>query len=490
MHNNIKQDVVGLGKSHNMHQEQPEIETESVDQFDFTSFEFDEEPKDDDQSVACPLIQESAPKIAKKDDCLPTRTSARRGQKLRTNKNGVPLATQKELAQDIEDLFKGITNFAKEPYSIAKLCDTKEDTYGKKGSQLRQHVRDKLKHWKRLPQDEYQDILSSLGVWTAAQRNEQDTLNTLLSSKVSASPTKQQQRKVAAKLPSRKVGSHQIERAQQFVPRKQERPLLKDTKKEILRLHPTMSNSLGDAIQVTLPNGIIFVALWVDIKLHPSTLETLVSQDGMSVMQRTKKPSPRNAKELLSHYSWAKDPMNVVVNSVDAELKKLKKATVTATEWKETDIILLEEEVIRQFVDIYGNATNEIGYKTDSDGRQMITFFLKTLRAHEVAPTAAKFTNSGATSSPNGMDVGEDGEFDDEASDEDVRSEMNDRFDEMSKNLENHMNNMFNKFFEHMQQRAPPVPGPILGQPHPGQPLSPSQAFHDARPDQPMSGEY
>ena len=47
-------------------------------------------------------------------------------------------------------------------------------------------------------------------------------------------------------------------------------------------------------------------------------------------------------------------------------------------------------------VNLNGDPTKEIKFKTDADGRQRIAFFLKTLRAHEDAPEAGTFSNCNA----------------------------------------------------------------------------------------------
>jgi hypothetical protein len=47
-------------------------------------------------------------------------------------------------------------------------------------------------------------------------------------------------------------------------------------------------------------------------------------------------------------------------------------------------------------VNLDGDPTKEIKFKTDADGRQRIAFFMKTLRAHEDTPKAGTFSNCNA----------------------------------------------------------------------------------------------
>jgi hypothetical protein len=99
---------------------------------------------------------------------------------------------------------------------------------------------------------------------------------------------------------------------------------------------------------------------------------------------------------LMGMYPWAQDNNNIVVASVNAKLKALKKGKMVATQWVESVLLHLPEECVRNMVNLDGDPTKEIKFKTDADGRQRIAFFLKTLRAHEDTPKAGTFSNCNA----------------------------------------------------------------------------------------------
>jgi hypothetical protein len=143
-------------------------------------------------------------------------------------------------------------------------------------------------------------------------------------------------------------------------------------------------DELGKIIKIELPNGIIFFTAWVDAKLNPASLEVVIADDGISVEERMVKPDPKNGKELVSMYNLAGDKNNIVVQHLDAVLRKLKKGITASNIWITKILLELDEEVIGEFVDIDGNPTNHIAFKTDDDGSQRICFFLKTIRAHAV----------------------------------------------------------------------------------------------------------
>jgi hypothetical protein len=64
-----------------------------------------------------------------------------------------------------------------------------------------------------------------------------------------------------------------------------------------------------------------------------------------------------------------------VVVSVNAELKALKKGETVATQWVESVLMDLPEECVRNMVNLNGDPTKEIKFKTDPDGWQRIAFF-------------------------------------------------------------------------------------------------------------------
>lgn len=101
---------------------------------------------DDDQSIATPLLP------------IPSAGPKRGKSAARTNRAGVSVAVQQELAEYIEKLYGGIEAFASDPYSTNKVCRQKPDIYGEGTSQVCQSVRDKLKQWKKFSQQEYEKL--------------------------------------------------------------------------------------------------------------------------------------------------------------------------------------------------------------------------------------------------------------------------------------------------------------------------------------------
>jgi hypothetical protein len=59
-------------------------------------------------------------------------------------------------------------------------------------------------------------------------------------------------------------------------------------------------NELGKAVQLLLPNGLIFATAWVDTKLDPGILQIVISDDRRTVLKREKKPIPANSNEICS----------------------------------------------------------------------------------------------------------------------------------------------------------------------------------------------
>jgi hypothetical protein len=183
-------------------------------------------------------------------------------------------------------------------------------------------------------------------------------------------------------------------------PREKKKPVEKKKPAESIAFKNVSSpvvqqdNELGKAVQLLLPNGLIFATAWVDTKLDPGILQIVISNDGRKVLKREKKPMPANSNEMLmGMYPWAQDNNNIVVVSVNAAIKALKKGETVATQWVESVLLDLPEECVRNMVNIDGDPTKEIKFKTDADGRQRIAFFLKTIRVHEDAPEAATFSN-------------------------------------------------------------------------------------------------
>jgi hypothetical protein len=60
---------------------------------------------------------------------------------------GLPLNIQKELAQDIEKA-GGIKYLHPNDHSLSRLCNTREDVYGRRGQPIRQQIQKKVYRWK------------------------------------------------------------------------------------------------------------------------------------------------------------------------------------------------------------------------------------------------------------------------------------------------------------------------------------------------------
>lgn len=194
----------------------------------------------------------------------------------------------------------------------------------------------------------------------------------------------------------------------------------------------------------------MFVAVWVDSKL--TNLDVMFGDDGHLVKMKSRLPNPQGASYLLSHYPWSSDPDNVVVSTVEDILSQLtSKQAHPPIEWTEKEIVTSDEELLKAFVDNRGNpipmTKQNIGHKTDDEGRQIITFFLKTLKAHQAQQAAPRgnfaSTKSSTNNNPLGMDIGgDDGEADEfdesinEETVEDIRADMDDRFSDMSNRMQ------------------------------------------------------
>lgn len=198
-------------------------------------------------------------------------------------------------------------------------------------------------------------------------------------------------------------------------------------------------NKLGERIILQLPKGIILCVVWVDTKL--SNLDVIFGEDGFSVKMKTRMPNPANASELLSHYGgWSSDSENVAVSALDELLVGLK-GDQPADKWEETEIVSADEELFKAFVDIKGRPliNGNIGHKTDQDGRQHITFFLKTLRSHQAQHAAPKGCFGNNSAGPSGMDIGGDNASDHDSFEEtidDIKADIDDRFNDMTRRMQ------------------------------------------------------
>lgn len=145
----------------------------------------------------------------------------------------------------------------------------------------------------------------------------------------------------------------------------------------------TTDNCLGKQLLLTLPKGLIFCVIWVDSKL--SNLNPFITGDGMEVKVRSRKPCPANAAALIPHYDWATDDTNYVVAALDEELTRLKPDDDAPPENNDLARVRLPEEVIKSFVNHKGVPVTEsqLQHYTNPAGQQIITFFLKTVAAHQ-----------------------------------------------------------------------------------------------------------
>ena len=142
-------------------------------------------------------------------------------------------------------------------------------------------------------------------------------------------------------------------------------------------------DEMGKIITTKLENGLIFCTAWVDTKLDKNILKILVADDGMSVIQKTKKPEPQPASQMLSMYPWASDRSNGIIINMDAKMKRLRKLDSKKDKWVTKTLLQLDEEVMRKFVDIDGTLSNNVFHKRDDDGRQRVSFMLKSVQSHD-----------------------------------------------------------------------------------------------------------
>ena len=152
---------------------------------------------------------------------------------------------------------------------------------------------------------------------------------------------------------------------------------------------PTMSktiveNEIGDSIVLKLTSGLYFVLLWIDTKLDTDMVELKVSDNGKMIIKRTKKPTDDSALKLLRDLGYGFDRKHVVTANLQDELDRLNKARTE--EWDEECLIVMDEEVVREFVDEDGTPTKRIGYSPDADGRYRVSFFLQSVKYNTGTP--------------------------------------------------------------------------------------------------------
>jgi len=149
-------------------------------------------------------------------------------------------------------------------------------------------------------------------------------------------------------------------------------------------------NGIGTKIVIPLPNGKIFVLLWID---GGATLR--ISTDGMSILQETEKPNPSNAQDLLRGLfpGWADQETNYVVVAVNKELKSLKKTNKRDSDIKV--VVEFDEPVMNTFFHVDGQLDDRDQPSTfiDDDGRQSMAFFVQTLSSHRLEDVQKEFSS-------------------------------------------------------------------------------------------------
>ena len=91
-------------------------------------------------------------------------SSSRKKPAIRSNSAGPPEVVQRELLEDIE-AGGGLTALSASKFGLRDLCDKKPDVFGERGTELREQLRQKVRHWKSLKEEEYQnEVLAPLQV--------------------------------------------------------------------------------------------------------------------------------------------------------------------------------------------------------------------------------------------------------------------------------------------------------------------------------------
>ena len=149
---------------------------------------------------------------------------------------------------------------------------------------------------------------------------------------------------------------------------------------------------------------------------------------------------PETGSDLVDGmYDWCNDDNNVVVRHLNNAVKSLRKRIKDCDKWDSRTLINFNEEVIRKFVDINGKQTNEVKHITDDDGRQRISFFVKTVRMHDETPEEAKLVSCNGL-----MDTSV--EYDEETVG-DVRAELDEKLNGMKDEMKYTLTDMFKKMF-------------------------------------------
>ena len=348
---------------------------------------------------------------------------------------GVEKSVRIQLAKDIEQL-GGPLEFEKKEGIVALLRrEDRQEIYGPfvQKSPTQKKLFNLLHAWKQYSSKE--EWLSKVYIPLVIQANDSD----LGQEPQSVSPNHQP----PAREPTKQIPSANKPRTSPAQP-----PSTATNQKSFENM-----NRLGKQILVPLPKGLYLVAVWAECNL--SNIELSISSDGYSVIKRTKKPDPSDASELLAHYAWANDPDNVVISSLDDALEEIRRDD--PEQWVEAELVTLQKEVIRVFVDHrgrpLGDNASSVGQRTDEDGRKIITFFLKTVDAHRTKPAKVKFGGG-----PSGMNVSSDDSSNSmfaEETVEDVRAEMDDmrrQFEEMMSVQQRNLQEQNQTMQQQMQQ--------------------------------------
>ena len=332
---------------------------------------------------------------------------------------GVDDNIRAELAKDIQAA-GGIDLFDKGKFHALEQIlsnPSKRQIYGN-NKHLRKQIRNLvLNQWKKWPKEKYLDqvyIPFVLGV-----RQFKPNPSTKVSTDFDCEENDKAEAEEDDRAPTQPRYCNKPDSKTTQSPRAQQKPQQKPH-------YSKMRNKIGKLVSVHLDDGLIFSTLWVDRRLDEAVLKVYVAEDGMTVKLAKKNPKIDNALGLLGdQYDWAKDRTNFVVKALNTELKRLGKEDPKGDDWSKEDVIFLEEEVSRTFVDIHGKTTGEAAFQIDDDGLQSISFFLKKI-GYEEAPAAAKFKRNSNSATGFGANTSNSNSFSEETVEDDtVREEMN-----------------------------------------------------------------
>ena len=155
-----------------------------------------------------------------------------------------------------------------------------------------------------------------------------------------------------------------------------------------------IENKMGESIVLKLSSGSYFIILWVDQPLNRNNLQIIIDNNGMELIKRTKQPQDRFASKFCKEmgYGWADDPYNVVVSALDEEFNRLDSES---EKWHKETLFVFDEKVFTYVTDLNGNPA-KINSSKDEDGRQRLSFFVKTVSSQIKKSTAAEYANATA----------------------------------------------------------------------------------------------